>query len=189
MGHRRSTTGSFNPRGANRWQRDLEEEWGGELERPLASGDMWEDVEMVQPRDEAQSERYTELEDPFVVMGRMVKNAWKRVRQTQIHGQIPAPIPPNGSAGDNDDRPEVKADMSHQLSSEIERKVLSECSHGENEKADHMPSVKEDCALGVLSAGSAPIRNPSFKLKKPVLLRSVTEPFGKTTVASTFRGR
>jgi hypothetical protein len=156
----------------------------------LASGDMWEDVEMVQPRDKARSERPVDVDDPFLAVGRMVKSAWKRVRQTQI--QIPPPIPPNGSAGGDDDRPEIQVDVSHQLSSGIERKVVSEWeaqgqySHGENEKADHMPSVKEDCVLGVL--GSAPIRNPSFKIKKP--LRSATEPFGKTTtVGSTFRGR
>jgi len=189
MGHRRSTSGNFNPGGPNQRQRDLEEGWDSGLKRPLTSGDMWEDVEMVQPRDKTRSERPTELDDPFLAMGRMVKSAWKRVCQTQI--QMSPPIPPNGSAGGDDDRPKMQVDVSQQLSSEIERKVVSEWeaqgqySHGGNEKANHMASVKEDCVLGVL--GSAPIRNSSFKIKK---LRSTTEPFGKTTtVGSTFRGR
>lgn len=145
---------------------------------------------MACPKAKIRSERPTDLEDPFLAVGRMVKSAWRRVAQTHTQS-----TPPNGSAGVDDDslgRSKQELDAPNKPSLEKERKAESELECEKQRQYSHEfeePNVNVKVP-SVEGLGNAPIRNSSFKIKKPVLTRSASEPRVKaTTVASTFRGR
>jgi len=184
MRNRRSLPQNINDRGqelSGERPGDREESQGNVMKKLACSSEMWEEYEMPYPGTSTRHERPTGPEDPFFAVGRMVKNAWRRVSQSQA--QTAPSASPNGSAGDGDDKVELGSDTDapNKISSEKGRNMASEWDsegrrrygHGECAK---MSSVKEDCVLG-----SAPIHNSSIKMKKPVLVRSATEPWGKAT--------
>jgi len=164
-----------------------EEGWGGALPKSPASSEGWQDEQTEYPRANKR-DGSTDAEDPFLAMSRMVKSAWRRVAHAQT--QLSQSTQPNGSGHD---RAEQEQDA-NQPSLEKERKMGSDCerkslyTHEESLTAKQVPSDKEDKSVGAL--GRAPIRNSSFKFKKPVLVRSASEPWGNTTsVTSTLSER
>lgn len=162
---------------------DREEGWGGALKRVPPSSELCQDEETECPRANTRRARPIDPEDPLLAVGRMVKSAWRRVSQTRMS----QPTPPNGN---RHDMAEEKKDAT-QLPPETER---SDCerqilyTHEESAKAKQVSSDKEDEGLG--APGNAPIRNSSLDFKKPVLVRSASEPWGnKASVAPTFGER
>jgi len=165
-----------------REHQDQKEGQGGSLKKSTPSSEIWQEEEMSYPRPKTRSEQPTDSDVTFLAMGRLVKSAWRRVSQT--HMRTPSTAQ-NGSANDGGVGLEQELDKQ---SSEGEREMESDWerqrqhSHEESVKAKQMPSVEEDEVLG-----NAPIR---LKFKRPVLVRSVSEPSRKTTtMASMFRGR
>lgn len=166
------------------------EEWGGALKQvPPGASEVWQDDEMSYPGSKTRSEQPTDSDVAFFTMGRLVKSVWRRVSQTQMRPR--SSTLPNGSTGGGGLVSERKLDATDKISTEREREMESEQeqerqgrnSHEETVKAKQMPSVEEGEALDVL--GNASIR---LEFKRPVLVRSASEPIGKTTtVASTFR--
>jgi hypothetical protein len=173
---RRRRPGLENFRGEGR-----EEGWGGVLQKSPSDSEAWQDEQTEYPRANKQRDGSTEAEDPFL---RMVKSAWRRVAHAQT--QLSPSTQTNGS---DHDRPEQEQDA-NQPALEKERKMGSDClyTHEESLTAKQMPSDKEDKRVG--ARDKTPIRSSSFKFKKPVLVRSASEPWGNTSVsASTFSER
>ncbi|KIM86320.1 hypothetical protein PILCRDRAFT_816264 [Piloderma croceum F 1598] len=158
-----------------------EEGWGGVLPKSPSSSEAWQDEQTEYPRANKQRDGSTDAEDPFLAMSRMVKSAWRRVAHAQTQSQS---TQPNGSGHEQEQE-------ANQSSLEKERKMGLDCEKNslytqeESLTAKQVPSDKEE---GVGALGKAPIRSSSLKFKKPVLVRSASEPWGNS-VASTFNER
>jgi len=131
-----------------------------------------EDEEMAYPRARTRRERQADPDVPLVVMGRMMKNAWRRV--SQAPNQTLQAAPPNQCVNGDNDRSEWDLDA-NKVSSEngrmegIESKKQKQYTLEESAKTKQVSSAKEDEGLGAIAN-----RNSGLKFKKPVLGRSAS---------------
>jgi hypothetical protein len=120
------------------------------------SSEVWQENEKAHSKARTRSERPGDLEDPFIVMGRLMRNAWRRVSSPQMSpGGISA-------LGGNDGGPDCDAPKEIISEEEPEMERRPQYNHIKSEST-HMI---EGGGLGVF--GDAPISNAStVKLKIP----------------------
>jgi len=140
--------------------RGREERWGGALKKLPPGSETWQD-----PRTKTHNEHTADSDVVFLAMGRLVKNAWRRVSQTRA----PSSTPLNRPVESGDVKLEKELDA-NKIPSEPEEELESEWEENHEKSPEQIPSV-EDEALG--SLGNAPIH---LETKKRVPSRSASEP-------------
>jgi len=138
------------------------------------------------PRTKTRAEDVTDSDVSLITIGRLVKSAWSRVYHTPTRTR-PSTAQNGGSSAVSEQTLDATNKELSEREMELERQRTNSASHEDTVKTKQMPSIDENEPLDVITGSNASIR---LKFKKPMLVRSVSEPSRKTTsVASTFRGR
>lgn len=174
--------------------------YGSRQPRKLIGGDMWQDEVDARARSKSSKDRSASgpEPDPFVAMGRLMKNAWKRLSAQQMPNPPPLPkanIGKTGALSDIEDESEEDEESDGEKETGLEVLDRRRSRYGRDERIGEEVRVivgeEHDFGYDEIEESQHPNSNGNgsakYKISKPRIIRRASEPSNTLPITAEAR--